>query len=80
MLHGGELVLPQPLASNLRAIGQGYDLTPIIPGYDYGGGGGAPRTVHEDNRTINIGDIIINPAPGPERRRDSTGGEEGPGG
>ena len=67
MLHGGELVLPQPLASNLRAIGQGYDLTPIIPGYDYGRGGGAPRTVHEDNRTINnIGDIaiVINPAPG----------------
>ena len=66
MLHGGELVLPQPLASNLRAIGQGYDLTPIIPGYDYGRGGGAPRTVHEDNRTINISDgaIVINPAPG----------------
>ena len=68
IVHGGEMVLPQPFAENLRRLLDGgvSALVGPAPGMAMAGGGGT--VIHEDNRTFDFsiaeGAVVVHAAPG----------------
>ena len=69
IVHGGEMVLPQPFAENLRRLLDGgvSALVGPAPGMAMAGAGGG-TVIHEDNRTFDFsiaeGAVVVHAAPG----------------
>ena len=68
IVHGGEMVLPQPFAENMQRLLDGgvSALVGPAPGMAMAGGGGT--VIHEDNRTFDFsiaeGAVVVHAAPG----------------